>query len=133
MFQELEVGTVRSHLPLNAVRRLADKIGTLLGLNEETEDEEDLDYLYSQAAALSQFGFRTDIVIEDHNKTSSSAAIKEDLSSSKASNALLAPSILASEQAQIQRRETITTSDFLLPTNLMSSSADKIYGFYYVT
>ena len=125
------MGTVRSHLPLNAVRRLADKIGTLLGLNEETEDEEDLDYLYSQAAALSQFGFRTDIVIEDHNKTSS--AIKEDLSSSKASNALLAPSILASEQAQIQRRETITTSDFLLPTNLMSSSADKIYGFYYVT
>ena len=132
MFQELEVGTVRSHLPLNAVRRLADKIGTLLGLNQETEDEEDLDYLYSQAAALSQFGFRTDIVIEDHNKTPSSAAIKEDLSS-KASNALLAPSILASEQAQIQRRETITTSDFLLPTNLMSSSADKIYGFYYVT
>ena len=123
---------MRSHLPLNAVRRLADKIGTLLGLNETTEDEEDLDYLYSQAAALSQFGFRTDIVIEDHNKTSS-AAIKEDLSSSKASNALLAPSILASEQAQIQRRETITTSDFLLPTNLMSSSADKIYGFYYVT
>ena len=45
----------------------------------------------------------------------------------------MAPSILATEAGQIQRRETITTSDFLLPTNLMSSSADKIYGFYYVT
>ena len=31
------------------------------------------------------------------------------------------------------RKETITTSDFLLPSNLLSSSKDKIYGFYYVT
>ena len=122
------MGTMRSHLPLNAVRRLADKLGTLLGMNEEEEEEEDLDYLYSQAAALSQFGFRTDIVIEESVKTKT-----EDKESKSKKDAIMAPSILATEQAQIQRRETITTSDFLLPTNLMSSSADKIYGFYYVT
>ena len=66
---------MRSHLPINAVRRLCDKLGEVFGLKKEgEEDEDDFSYLRSQANALSQFGFRTDIVIEDYSGAESGTA-----------------------------------------------------------
>ena len=73
-FQELEVGTMRSHLPINAVRRLCDKLGEVFGFKKDEDDDDDFSYLRSQANALSQFGFRTDIVIEDYSGAGSGRA-----------------------------------------------------------
>ena len=73
-FQELEVGTMRSHLPINAVRRLCDKLGEVFGFKKDEDEDDDFSYLRSQANALSQFGFRTDIVIEDYSGAGSERA-----------------------------------------------------------
>jgi len=147
--KELEVGTLRSQIPLHAIMRLLDKLplagsaaafqqvafpllsnsGNAGGDIDDFESE-----LWSTAKYFSEFGGKqTDFVIEDSSPCSVIASDVTTTAEHKKEADILAPSILGNEQAQIQRRERITTSDFLLPTNLLSSSNDKIYGFYYVT
>ena len=109
----------------------------------KVEDEDDFSILIMGSHEISD-NAGADFVLDnklDHMmialnrpKCLESKAKQKQLFEDDGSN-IYAPSILAREHGQIlgHRKETITTSDFLLPANLLSSSKDKIYGFYYVT
>ena len=128
--QEVEVGTMRSNIPLQTVLRVAERY--LLPKQKE-EEEDDITILWCQARAFNDMAYG-DFVLDD--KTPYIIATnfsKRSLNFEDDGTDIMAPSILAREHGHILRKETITTSDFMLPTNLLSSSNDKIYGFYYVT
>ena len=126
---------------LNFFDRLVRKLILKPKVNEEEDD--DFSILVMGSHELSD-NAGADFVLDnklDHvmialnrPKTLESKAKQKMLFEDDGSN-IYAPSILAREHGQIlgHRKETITTSDFLLPANLLSSSKDKIYGFYYVT
>ena len=126
--KEVEVGTVRAYLPINALMRILERYLMPKVQKDEDQDDDEFEFFWYQAS-----DDYSDFVLDDKapyvipNESSKKRKYEDDGSN------ILAPSILAREAGHILRKERITTSDFLLPTNLLSSSNDKIYGFYYVT
>ena len=140
----MEVGTARANVsPITLLHFFDRKIRKLLRKKDDDDALNDFSMLIMESSELSD-NPGADFVLDnklDHMmialqrpKSLESKAKAELLFGDDGSN-ILAPSILAREHGQIlgHRKETITTSDFLLPSNLLSSSKDKIYGFYYVT
>ena len=143
--KEVEIGTARANVSPLVLLNFFDRLVRKLILKPKVNDEEDDDFsilvmgsheLSDNAGADFVLDNKLDHVMIALNrpKTLESKAKQKMLFEDDGSN-IYAPSILAREHGQIlgHRKETITTSDFLLPANLLSSSKDKIYGFYYVT
>lgn len=128
---EVDVGTVRTKVSLKTLVRVLDRM--LVPQKRKRAEE---------AAGINEFNMQlvkvftgeTNFLIDNTDVFMVVPPVDtvEDLFKDDGSN-ILAPSILAREHGHILRKETITTSDFLLPANLLSSSNEKIYGFYYVT
>ena len=145
-FKEVEIGTARSNVsPLTLLHFFDRQIRKLLPKKQGDDDESfhDFSILVMEASELSD-NPGADFVLDNkldhmmialHRPKSLESKAKAELLFGDDGSNILAPSILAREHGQIlgHRKETITTSDFLLPNNLLSSSKDKIYGFYYVT
>ena len=144
MIKEVEVGTARSNVSPIVILHFFDRlVRKLLPKPQVYDEDDDFSILIMGASEISD-NPGSDFVLDtklDHMmlalnrpKCSESKAKQKRLFEDDGSN-IFAPSILAREHGQIlgHRKETITTSDFLLPSNLLSSSKDKIYGFYYVT
>lgn len=143
--KEVEIGTARSNVSPIVLLHFFDRlVNKILPKPKVEEEDEDFSILVMGSNELCD-GAGADIVLDsvcdEHTmialsrpKSSESKAKQKLLFEDDGSN-IYAPSILAREHGQIlgHRKETITTSDFLLPSNLLSSSKDKIYGFYYVT
>ena len=140
----MEIGTARANVsPIVFLHFFDRQVRKLLPKPKVNEDDDDFSILVMGSHELSD-NAGADFVL-DHKLDHMMIALNRPKSlESKAKQKLLfeddgsniyAPSILAREHGQIlgHRKETITTSDFLLPSNLLSSSKDKIYGFYYVT
>ena len=144
MIKEVEVGTARANVSPIALLHFAERqVRKLLPKSQINDEDDDFSILIMGNHEISD-NPGADFVLDnklDHMmialnrpKCSESKAKQKRLFEDDGSN-IYAPSILAREHGQIlgHRKETITTSDFLLPSNLLSSSKDKIYGFYYVT
>lgn len=144
MIKEVEVGTARANVsPIVLLHFFDRQVRKLLPKPKVTDEDDEFSILIMGCNELSD-NPGSDFVLDnklDHMmialnrpKSSESKAKQKRLFEDDGSN-IYAPSILAREHGQIlgHRKETITTSDFLLPSNLLSSSKDKIYGFYYVT
>ena len=142
----MEIGTARANVsPLTLLHFFDRQVRKLLPKPKKDDDDalDGFSMLIMESSELSD-NPGADFVLDnklDHMmialqrpKSLESKAKAELLFGDDGSN-IYAPSILAREHGQIlgHRKETITTSDFLLPSNLLSSSKDKIYGFYYVT
>ena len=143
MLQAIEIGTARGGVsPIVLLHFFDRQVRKLLPKPQKAEDEDDFSILIMGSHELSD-NAGADFVLDnklDHMmialnrpKSMESKAKQKRLFEDDGSN-IYAPSILAREHGQIlgHRKETITTSDFLLPSNLLSSSKDKIYGFYYL-
>ena len=141
----MEIGTARANVsPIVLLHFLDRQVRKLLPQNKKPGDEDDDFSILIMGSHEISDNAGADFVLDnklDHMaialnrpKCSQSKAKQKKLFEDDGSN-IYAPSILAREHGQIlgHRKETITTSDFLLPSNLLSSSKDKIYGFYYVT
>ena len=140
----MEIGTARANVsPIVLLHFFDRQVRKLLPKPKVNDEDDDFSILVMGANELSD-NPGSDFVLDnklDHMmialnrpKSSESKAKQKLLFEDDGSN-IYAPSILAREHGKIlgHREETITTSDFLLPCNLLSSSKDKIYGFYYVT
>ena len=144
MIKEVELGTARANVSPIALLHFAERqVRKLLPKSQMNDEDDDFSILIMGNHEISD-NPGADFVLDnklDHMmialnrpKCLESKAKQKRLFEDDGSN-IYAPSILAREHGQIlgHRKETITTSDFLLPSNLLSSSKDKIYGFYYVT
>ena len=120
------------------------QVRKLFTKSHQDDDDDDISILIMEAHELSD-NPGADFILDNKSenpmmialnrpKTQESRAKAKLLFEDDGSN-VLPPSIMAREHGQIlgHRVDTVTTSDFLLPNNLLTSSKDKIYGFYYVT
>lgn len=121
--QGVTVGTMRSDVSLSTIIRVLER----LLVQKKANEGEDSALLWTSVKAFTNK--TCDFMIDSSSGAPMTVIADNIITDIKDISMPLKPSLMALHPS---RTETITTNDFMQPTSLVTSSENKIYGFYYL-